>query len=352
MDVKNQSYGKVISAAYQPKGDYLTSIPEEYVTEEELNAKGYLTEHQDISNLATKEELSSKADSSAIADMATKTWVGQQGFLTEHQDISQLATKQEVTQGLSGKQDTLKSGTTIKTINGQSVLGEGNIEIQGGGDGIPDAPSDGKKYVRSNGNWVQETTVDTSSFATKSELEGKADSAELDDKLSKTEAQQTYQPKGDYLTAVPEEYVTETELNDKGYATTTQLSDAVADKLTKTQADEYYQATGDYATIEQLSSKADKIEVVSVEGATPTQEIQPNKLYKFGECASLTVTLAAEIPDIYNEYMFEFISGATPTTLNLPQTVKWMGTPTVEANKTYQVSIVNNLAVIGGWSNE
>lgn len=79
------------TSAYQPKGDYLTSIPEEYVTEEELNAKGYLTEHQDISNLATKEELSSKADTSAIADMATKTWVGQQGFLTQHQDISQPA---------------------------------------------------------------------------------------------------------------------------------------------------------------------------------------------------------------------------------------------------------------------
>lgn len=37
---------------------YLTSIPEEYITSEELNAKGYLTEHQDISSLATKEELS------------------------------------------------------------------------------------------------------------------------------------------------------------------------------------------------------------------------------------------------------------------------------------------------------
>lgn len=37
---------------------YLTEIPEEYITSEELNAKGYLTEHQDISTLATKEELS------------------------------------------------------------------------------------------------------------------------------------------------------------------------------------------------------------------------------------------------------------------------------------------------------
>lgn len=217
------------TSAYQPKGDYLTSIPEEYVTEEELNAKGYLTEHQDISNLATKEELSSKADTSAIADMATKTWVGQQGFLTQHQDISQLATKQEVTQGLSGKQDTLQSGTTIKTINGQSVLGEGNIDIEAGSGGIADAPSDGNKYVRQNGSWVQETTVDTSTFATKTELEGKVDNSEIADMLTKTEAASTYQPKGDYLTAVPEEYVTETELEAKGYATTESLNSAIGD---------------------------------------------------------------------------------------------------------------------------
>lgn len=34
---------------------------------------------------------------------------------------------------IAGKQDTLVSGTNIKTINGQTLLGEGNIEIQGGG---------------------------------------------------------------------------------------------------------------------------------------------------------------------------------------------------------------------------
>lgn len=73
-------------------------------------------------------------------------------------------TLQEV---VNGKQDTLVSGTSIKTVNGQSILGEGNIEIQGSGGGIADAPSDGNKYVRQNGNWVQETSVDTSAFATK-----------------------------------------------------------------------------------------------------------------------------------------------------------------------------------------
>ncbi|WP_295590136.1 hypothetical protein [uncultured Methanobrevibacter sp.] len=36
---------------------------------------------------------------------------------------------------LSGKQDTLVSGTNIKTINNESLLGSGNIDIQGGGGG-------------------------------------------------------------------------------------------------------------------------------------------------------------------------------------------------------------------------
>lgn len=36
---------------------------------------------------------------------------------------------------ISGKQDTLVSGTNIKTINGTSILGSGNIEISGGGGG-------------------------------------------------------------------------------------------------------------------------------------------------------------------------------------------------------------------------
>lgn len=222
--------------------------------------------------LATKTEIEGKADKSEIVDMATKTWIGQQGFLTEHQDISQLATKQEVTQGLSGKQDTLKSGANIKTINGQSVLGEGDIEIKGEDGGVPDAPSDGNKYVRQNGSWVQETTVDTSTFATKTELEGKVDNSEIADMLTKTEAASTYQPKGDYLTAVPEEYVTETELNDKSYATTTQLSDAVADKLTKTQADEYYQATGDYALKSEIPDVSDFITSTQADGKYATLE--------------------------------------------------------------------------------
>ena len=40
----------------------------------------------------------------------------------------------QIDNAVSGKQDTLVSGENIKTINNQSLLGSGNIEIQGGGE--------------------------------------------------------------------------------------------------------------------------------------------------------------------------------------------------------------------------
>ena len=67
--------------------------------------------------------------------------------------------------------------------------------------------------------------------------------------------------------------------------------------------------------------------------------------------ASLTLTFGAETQGIVNEYMFQFTSGAVATQLSLPETVKWTSTPEIAANTVYQVSIVDNLAVIGGWSN-
>ena len=51
--------------------------------------------------------------------------------LTNKPDLNQYATKEEV----NAKQDTLISGSNIKTINNQSLLGSGNIDIQGGGSG-------------------------------------------------------------------------------------------------------------------------------------------------------------------------------------------------------------------------
>lgn len=89
-----------------------------------------------------------------------------------------------------------------------------------------------------------------------------------------------------------------------------------------------------------------------VESTSNTQEIQTNKFYKFGEVSTLNITLAA-ITDtsVLNEYMFEFTSGSTATTLTLPNTIKWLETPTIESNKIYQCSIVDNIGVLLGVSN-
>ena len=52
-----------------------------------------------------------------------------------------------------GIQPKLESGVNIKTINSESILGEGNIELSSGG--LDDAPSDGVTYGRKDGSWVK-----------------------------------------------------------------------------------------------------------------------------------------------------------------------------------------------------
>lgn len=51
-------------------------------------------------------------------------------------DIANYYTKTETDTALATKQATLVSGTNIKTINNESILGSGNIDIQGGGGSV------------------------------------------------------------------------------------------------------------------------------------------------------------------------------------------------------------------------
>ena len=93
-------------------------------------------------------------------------------------------------------------------------------------------------------------------------------------------------------------------------------------------------------------------QVEIIESTETTLELQPNKFYKFGEVTELNLTLA-EITDNtqLNEFMFEFVSGETATTVTLPDTIKWAETPDVVSNKIYQCSIVNNIGLIVGVDN-
>ena len=48
------------------------------------------------------------------------------------------------------------------------------------------------------------------------------------------------------------------------------------------------------------------------------------------------------------EGVLQFTCGSTPVRLSIPSYVKWINEPEIEANRTYQVSVLNDIAVIGG----
>ena len=90
---------------------FLTQIPSEYVTETELDAKGYLTQHQSLENYATKDYVSNAltpyAKTSDIPDVSkfiteipseyvTEAELDAKGYLTEHQSLADYSTTTQV----------------------------------------------------------------------------------------------------------------------------------------------------------------------------------------------------------------------------------------------------------------
>lgn len=81
-----------------------------------------------------------------------------------------------------------------------------------------------------------------------------------------------------------------------------------------------------------------------------SEPIRPNIFYDFGPQYQLEITFETPQSNYRsNEYMFQFESPSDrPTTLIMPADVKWCYDPVIEAGKTYQISVLNNLAVICG----
>ena len=218
--------------------------------------------------------------------------------LADYQPVGDYATKTE----LASKQDTLVSGTNIKTINGQTLLGEGNIEIQGGGTITVDSelsttsenPVQNKVITNAingkqdAGDYALKSEIpDTSELATKEELAAKLDTAtynsekanfalksELPDTstlATKSEVTSGLATKLDVATYNVDKptFALKTEIPDiSGLATKTELSGKLdtatynsekASFETKENAAATYQVKGDYATTAQLNSKQDTL---------------------------------------------------------------------------------------------
>lgn len=235
-DAKDLNSNELIYFKGHAKATYMSdgSTVEDAINNIEIGAGG------DLSGYATKEELKDKQDiindlttiregailgttsvqPSALADVATSG---------DYNDLSNRPTIPDI----SGKQDKLVSGTNIKTINGTSILGSGDIVISGGGEG--------------------------------------------------------------------------SSLNSNAY------------------------------------------QLVNHGTSDTTFALTPNTFHVWDEVGSLTLTIGDEIADVANEYLFQFTSGLEPTTLTLPDYIKFNSDFGVEANKTYQISILNGLGTVMSW---
>ena len=160
-----------------------------------------------------------------------------------------LATKAEV----NSKQDTLVSGTNIKTINGNSLLGSGNIEIQGGSTIAVDS-----SLSTTSTNPVQNKIITEA-------LNGKASQSDIPTKVSELTNDSDFQTASQVATAisginVPTK-VSQLD-NDSDFQTGTQVSNSIATATsglaTKAELDGK-QDKGDYATTAQLNGKQDTL---------------------------------------------------------------------------------------------
>ena len=213
---------------------FIKSIPSEYVTETELNAKGYLTEHQDISMKANKTELHSHSNKTVL-DGITSTKVNEWDNKSD----------------FDGNYNSLTNKPKIPTVDVNKSYVDTQLATKANKSEIPSL--DGYATETYVTNKIAEASlsggeVDLSGLATKAELATKADKVhthdqyltehqDLSDYALKTEipsvptkTSQLTNDKG-YLTSVPSEYVTETELNAKGYLTEHQNISGKVDKV-------------------------------------------------------------------------------------------------------------------------
>ena len=198
------------------------------------NDAGYLTEHQSLNDYYTKTEsdgkyatqvvvneeiaarindvrevkatLESKADKSEIPSLngyATEQWVGQQGYLTEHQPL--------------------------KTINGETIVGNGNIEISSGEETDPVWTAEKVNYytktevnssLETKANKSEIPTVPTNVSAFTNDAGYLTEHQSLDNYYTKTEVNSSLESKAD-KTEIPSlnGYATEQWVGDKGYIT-------------------------------------------------------------------------------------------------------------------------------------
>ena len=92
-------------------------------------------------------------------------------------------------------------------------------------------------------------------------------------------------------------------------------------------------------------------EVTNTDTGALTPALDAGKIYHFtGAITSIAPTLTAAASGQVAHYHFDFLSGATAATLTLPNTVVMPSGFAVEANKRYEIDILNNYGAVMAWA--
>ena len=248
---ENPVQNKVITNTLQTKAN-ASDIPTK-VSQLENDSK-FATQTAVATGLATKADKDSLTSlESDITNL--QTTVG-------NQDKSIIAN----TQAIQNKQDKLVSGTNIKTINNQSILGSGNISIEGGGTVTVDS-----ELSLTSENPVQNKVITTKVNSLETSLGSKANASDIPTKVSQLENDSTYQTKANLDTALAD-YAKTSDVNSKN---------ALQDTAIQNNTDAI-------ATINQtLESKADT-------SAIPTKVSQLENDSGFATTTSVSATYATK----------------------------------------------------------
>ena len=264
------------------------------------------------------------------------------GFLTEHQDLSGYALKSEVPKSAS-EVGADASGTAIakvsehntasNTHNDIRLLLQGLIErlnaLADSDDTTLDQMSEVVAYIKSNKSLIDAITT------------SKINVSDIIDNLTTNVSNKPLSAaQGVALKAlidgitIPKKLPNPQKLTFSG-AVTAEYDGSGAVTVT---IPESSGGTGATVRVEKLSTDT-------------SVELEPNKLYIFPEMSELTITLSEPTDTgIVNEYHFVFQSGATATTLSIPDIVKLPSNFSVDASKIYEISILEGCLCAQSWA--
>lgn len=270
----------------------------------------------------------------------------------------------------TGKQDKLVSGENIKTINGESIVGSGDLTIEGGAKiytWSPTITSPEDEDTQISGTFTEEEYYNIlNADVLYINVDGapifciaRGINSENGEGIRITGSQiTTYADFAIDIFLIKEDGVFTGTMSEPIPSKTSQLendSNFISSDGLKTINGESIIGSGDITISGGGSSSGGSGAYAEVNHGTSdtTFTLTPNTFHVWDEVASLTLTLGSETSGVANEFLFQFNSGSEATTLTMSDDIKWANdsAPTIAENMIYQVSILKGLASVLEFSN-